>query len=360
MYPCHRGIRFLRYPAALALCAALCGCTPSGGSGGVQPGEDATDVDVSLGTDGKFSLGQASHDEVVVSEDLTDQAPALAAQRATVTIAPADVTITRRAGSSATVAVAVTMFVDSNGTAAVCSDGVLLAEAQLLLDSNGTTSVTPQVVEVPADALPWLSSGLFDLCVAVESPRAGQVDIRRFTIRYITPSDLSEFTCEQIWALPAVQSALRDLAAADRPFGLHEGTTPAQIEGTYDLIDRVTYDPDGTDDNGAVLRGNVTFANQRGGTVEREGFDASITQWIQGTGRDVSLCVLARSHHADCDQTIARLESVTVSSDGRMEGRALAVVIDRHDHQDPTCGAEGDFIYGTVQFTPLDASTNGG
>jgi hypothetical protein len=59
-----------------------------------------------------------------------------------------------------------------------------------------------------------------------------------------------------------------------------------------------------------------------------------------------------------CDQTIARLESLSFdSATGNLEGEFLSVAVRRHDFTSESCGAAGDFIYGSLSLTYQGGST---
>jgi hypothetical protein len=214
-------------------------------------------------------------------------------------------------------------------------------------------------VDVPEEILPLLSGGEFELCLELLATRRADVTVDRLTLRYVTDDDLSGFTCEQIFALPDVQNALETLDDNELEFTLYEGDSPDSIEGTYRMTDRVLFDPDDTDTDG-VITGTITFSNQGQGTVERGGFDATIEQAIQGATDTVSVCVLGRSNNAECDQTIARMESLAWSEEEQAwDGTYLAVVVERHTSTESWCGEAGDFNFGEILFRPSDASTNG-
>jgi len=339
------------------------GCAGSGGSGGSgggggTPQETETDVQLRPRSAGEFTFEEAGTLAQSVSLDVRADAPALPPRRAGLLVDAEDVTMTPAAGDVQSAAV-LTAYFGEFGQADVCEDGTALPEIRLRRAVGGTVTAEPAEVDVPDEILSLLSGGEFELCIDLLAARPGDVTIDGFTLRYVTNDSLTGFTCEQIFALPDVQNALETLDDNDLEFSLFAGSSPGSIEGTYRMTDRVLFDPDDTDSEG-VITGTITFSNQGEGTVQRRGFDAALEQAIQGSADTVSVCVLGRSNNAECDQTIARMESLTWSEEEQAwDGTYLAVVVQRHPSTADWCGQAGDFNYGEILFRPQDASTNG-
>ncbi|UCG17354.1 MAG: hypothetical protein JSV19_04840 [Phycisphaerales bacterium] len=349
-----------RVGAAALLCVGLSvsGCYPGGSADGAASGDSVavdaeTDVAVPLGSAGRFDFADTQDPVNSLPVDIGNDVPHLPPHSAMLSIDPDDVSITSETGGLAQTTATLTVRVGQIGQPDVCAEGVPAPTLQLELDPDGAVSVTPDSVDLPDELLPTLSSGEFELCLVLSSAGAGQTDIEQLTIRYVTSSDLTGLSCERIVALPAVQDALDVLDGENDDtltFALNEGTTPLDIVDSYFWRDRVTFNPNdpNADD---VHTGTVTFANQVDTTVERSGFDATITQWIQGAGNDVSLCVITRTHNPDCDQTIARLESLSwYEEDQVWDGRFLAVVAERHTPGQDTCSDVGSFNYGETRY----------
>jgi hypothetical protein len=342
-----------------ALASGCTSSTPSGGSGtggsGSGGGADTptastTDISAGLGPLGRFTFeGDSTSDSTALPIDVSFAVPNLPAASATIGIDPAKVTMQlagRRTEASATLA----MRIATSGAADVCNTGTALADITLALDTETGVTVTPASVDVPADALPALSTGNFEVCLAVDSAEADEVELSAFEIAYTTPTDFSTLTCEQIFSARPVQDALETLTLNDLTFALNEGNTPITIENSYFMTDTVSFDPDEFDTEG-VLTGTITFSNQSGSMIERSGFGASIQHRIEGTDGDVTMCLLARTNNPTCDQTIARIESVSLSADGEVfDGTYLAVVIEENASTDVNCGDPGDFNFGTLRF----------
>ncbi len=339
------------------------GCAGSGGSGGSgggggTPQETETDVQLRPRSAGEFTFEEAGTLAQSVSLDVRADTPALPPRRAGLLVDAADVTMIPAAGDAQS-SVLLTARFGEFGQADVCEDGTALPQIRLRRAVGGTVTAEPAEVDVPDEILSLLSGGEFELCIDLLATRPGDVTIDRFTLRYVTDDSLTGFTCEQIFALPDVRNALETLDDNELVFALYRGNNPGSIEGAYRMRDRVLFDPDDTDTQG-VITGAITFANQSQGMVQRSGFNASLEQAIQGSANTVSVCVLGRSNNTECDQTIARMESLAWSEEEQVwDGTYLAVVVQRHPSTADWCSQAGDFNYGEILFRPQDASTNG-
>ena len=356
---CQRGVVAALIFAGLSVSGCYSGGSAGGGTSGDSAAGDAeTEVIVALGSAGQFDFADTQEPANVLPVDISDDVPRLPPHSATLSIDANDVSITSQSGGFTQTTATLTVHVGPIGRPDVCLEGVPAPSVQLELDPDGAVSVSPDRVDIPDELLPTLSSGEFELCLALSSTDAGAVGIERFTIRYVTSSDLTGLSCERIVALPAVQDALAALTGENDDtltFALNEGTMPLDIVDSYSWTDRVTFNPNDPDADD-VHTGTVTFANQGDTTVERSGFDATITQWIQGADNDVSLCVITRTHNPDCDQTIARLESLTWSEEDQLwDGTFLAVVADRHTPGQDTCSEVGSFNYGDTEYRMIFA-----
>ncbi len=356
-----KGVRLFAGAGIAAVALFGAGCTGAGGGsggGGGAPGETETDVRLRPGSAGEFAFTKADALGQSVSLDVRADVPPLPPRRASLLVDPADITMTPAAGDVEGSAV-LTAYFGEFGQADVCEKGTALPEIRLRRAVGGAVTAEPAGVEAPDGILSLLSGGEYELCIALAAMQPGEVMIDSLHLRYVTDDNLAGFSCEQIFALPDVRHALETLNDNDLEFRLFAGNDPGSIEGTYRMRDRVRFDPDGSD-TGGVITGAITFADQAGGRVQRRGFNASLEQAIQGSSDNVSVCVLGRSANAECDQTIARLESLTWSESLQAwDGTYLAVVVQRHASTADWCGGEGDFNYGDIRFATQNASTNG-
>lgn len=346
----------------LALLTGCSGGGQTGGNGGTTPndnssGQTTTDATVELGEAGRFGFAGGNTADQTLSVDVTAALGAVPPRSASFLVDPDVVSITAGTAADGAATVELTLLVATNGLDQVCTNGFRLAPFVLSVGTNGAAAVSPATVDATSNALDIVLSGVFDLCLQARSDTAAQAEVQRLTIRYVSPP-AGELSCADILALSGAQDALARLESSGRSFALNPGDSPANVEGSYTLEQTTEFDPDDTN-TGDVLSGAVTLSDQTGGTIRRTGFGGALDQRVEGTGDQVSFCVLARTNNAACDQTVARLESVTVSQDGQLlTGDFLAVVIERHDFTNDQCGAAGDFIYGTITLTGLATAFN--
>jgi hypothetical protein len=352
-------VRTNRFCVALLLSLAATlgpGCRQSPDGPGNVPNQNASDpngIDLVLALEpaAKFEVQPGVPNRQAWAVDVSTAVPAVPPTETTIVFDPQDIAVMRTSADMEASATLKT-YIASIDDVDVCSSGVPLANTQIWAGTNGTVAVTPESLDVTPGTASLLTSGRFSLCLEVFAARAESVQIDAITLRFVERTDLSTFTCDEISALAPVQAAVATLEDNRLAFTLPSGNAPALIEGIYAMRQEVTFDPYNFNTNG-IRTGTITFAAQTDASVSRSGFGASVDQTIVGTANEVGLCVLARTYDLDCDQTIALLESLTISTNGMsMAGNTLAVVIERHDAQKPTCGDRGDFRFGTVSFTP--------
>ncbi len=367
------------------------GCSGGGAGGAGGTSSPSNTVTVQLGSLGLFSfVDLAESKSQTVPTDVAGDVPVLPVQSAAISIDPADVTVTA-ADSTGPASADIVIRVGESGSADLCTDGIAMPTIGLALDESQTLTVSPESVNVPASAVAQLASGVFDTCVTVTVNNASEVDVSSFDIDYNTPLDFASLDCAEIMATPAVQAAVATLADNGFTFKVNSGTDPVDITNQTDLpehylmTDRVFFDPDDADtaSQGEGRVRNIRFSEQSGTRILRSHYPdgdesnaVSIRHSIEGSGRDVTMCMVARTNAPGCDQTLARVETVLVSEDGSVaEGDFLAVVLEEHVPTDATCGNPGDFAFGTVVFrisfgsigttsdtteTPTEGDTSGG
>src|SRR5690606_7581273 len=173
------------------------------------------------------------------------------------------------------------------------------------------------------------------------------VTVAQLRIQWVMPDDVVATSCAEVLALPEVQDAIADAASNGFDFDLPEGSSVPDLEGDYQLTQVVTFDPDG-DNEGDETEGPITLDDQRAGGIRRRGFNASTRFFLTGNASTVGFCTVQRTRKASCDQTIARLEALEMTSNGTLDGHFISVAVRRHAFTDPTCGARGDYIFGEL------------
>ncbi len=338
----------------------LFGCQPppGGGSGNANGNSNSGNntnftgsIDVNLGAVSQFELDGFSHSEQRISVSLTAQLGINQLSGLGFALADDEVSVEpgAPADSGSNGLTTLDLLIAPVGTADACTSGIAVGRFNITFDTTTIKSITPAQVEADADALATAGDGAFELCLRADSGTAQTLIVNRLRVLYnaTTPA----LTCAEILALDEVQAAVAALQGHDLGFSLQEGNSPPDIEGTYAVTETISFDPDDTDTNTTRERVDV-LGNQTDGHITRATGEASLQQSLSGNEDGVNLCVLARSNNPDCDQTIARLESYTISNNGTiLDGRFLAVVVERHTSGVSTCGQAGDFIHGTIHLT---------
>ncbi len=343
---------------SLLMTAALAGCTPSGGNNN-GPGGSVT-VAVPLGDVGKLDVGTSGVASKGGSFDIQSQLPSGDVVGASLSIDAADITIgtaTDQAGTNGLAAqVNLQVGVAPTGGDA-CAQQTDSVSFQIDVGSSGAAaSVSPTSMIVGTNGAALLESGQFGLCLTAESDTPVSLTVASLNVIFELAGDVTAASCDEILALPEVQAAIVDLASNGVTFALPAGASLPDITGTYAYSQTTTFDPDGAN-TGDTKTGSVTLANQTSTTIQRSGFSASIDQFIVGNATTVGFCTIDRTNDSTCDQTIARLESMTLDpATGNLDGAFLSVAVRRHAYTDPTCGARGDFIYGDVSLTAAQAA----
>lgn len=357
------------YPASglLPVLMLIAGC-PGGGGGNTN--SNANDNSLSfeqsvvldLTTNGQFDFAGSesveSHFSVSIAEALgmsTLDAFAVALDPGDVELTAADPNGVGTNGIDTNGLTTLDVLVGALEDPNVCASGVALGRFELTIGSNGSVLVDPAELPASASALSLVEGGDFELCLRAASDAGGTLTLDRLTLRFNATAP--ELNCSEIMALAQVRDALDLLADEGLFFDLRRGSTPPDITGSYTVTHAVEFDPDGSDERELPTRTD-TFSNQSEGAITRETGRVELEQSIVGSTGGVSLCVLARSNNPDCDQTIARVESYDVGTNGAgLEGSFLAVVIERHPSDAADCGPPGDFIFGSITLTS-EAGTN--
>ncbi|NOX58584.1 MAG: hypothetical protein GXP29_06970 [Planctomycetes bacterium] len=340
---------YLRLIGAFFLILGAVGCTPVAVP---DPGVPASGTTVVLDLDSNGvidvgSVGFASDQRIF---DISSSVPAEAPQRATISLDAADISVGTSSDVGSSGVVVVTLRLSADVTTNACEAGTPQTPFIANIQNNQIADIVPAEIDVNTDGLAALSGGRFGLCVTVSTTEPRRVEIARLTVRFPAPAPLSANSCADVLALPQVQSALTTLAAASIDFSLPPGASPGSIVDSYTLTESTTFDPDSVN-VGQAQNGPITFSNQSAATVDRTGFGSTVTQFIVGDATSIGLCTLARTNDPLCDQTIARLEALTLDPEtGDLVGQFLAVAVQRHRNLDRACGATGDFVFGTVNL----------
>ena len=343
------------------LLLTLGGCTPGsngGGNSNSSPNDNSsTTTDLDLGSNGVFELSGGTAAEQHLAVSLTDQLGVNQLTALSFTLASADVAIATTGGATPSAGSQTTLDLRLAPERAIdpCGTGAAIGRFEIAFGSNGVSSVSPAELNVDSNGLSTTGNGVFQLCLVAASDADQTLTVAKLGVRF--SSAVPALSCAEILALGDVQAAI-DLAATNGyPFALQTGTQPRNIEGSYTVAETVTFDPDNAD-TGETRNRVDTFTNQNGDQITRTSGEASLLESISGSDTGVNLCVLARSYHTACDQTIARLETYAVTGDGSvLDGQFLAVVIERHTAA-TTCGAVGDFIYGSISLSSPSPSAD--
>ncbi len=340
---------------ALASCVAS-GCTPTQNPGN---GGGGSTVTLDISSNGVFIVGGSGNISRRLPIDITSQLPAIAPQNATISIAEADIIIADNpsqpdVGTSGVVVV--TLRFEADMTTNACQSAVQETPITVNHLENAVTTISPESITVSTTGLESMLAGEFSMCVSVSTTIARTVTLNRINVNFGEPPPIVANSCAEILALPQVQDAIVQLVAASQSFSLPSGPQPPNIEDSYALTQETTFDPDGSD-VGRTQTGTIVFSNQQSQTINRSGFDSNVSQFIVGDATSVGLCVISRTNDAICDQTIARLESMSVDPDtGELTGQFLSVAVRRHGGLSPSCGATGDFVFGDVRFQSQSGS----
>jgi hypothetical protein len=313
-------------------------------------------VDLNLTTNGVFDLTGGGRVEHRFSASIAEALGMSTLDAFAVGLDPADVEVadlgTNGVGANASIAVEV--LVGALDDEDVCAAGISLGRFDVVLGTNGEVSVEPAQLPASASALNLVSAGDFEMCLSAASALDQTLNLEQITLLLDTTAPL--LNCSELVALAQVQDALDFLADEGFSFELRRGSEPLDITGRYSVTHAVEFDPDGSDEGDLPSRTDV-FSGQADGVVVRATGRAELDQFIVGTETSVSLCTLARTSNPECDQTIARLESYDVGTNGvDLEGGFLAVVIERHPSADSQCGPVGDFIFGSIALIPQDTA----
>lgn len=343
--------------ALIAALPALGGCQPSSGgsgNGNANSGDNTNfnnSVDVNLGGSSEFDLSGQTPADNQITVSLADElgvnrltSLAFAVSVEEVTISPADTGDLTSNGHTT-----LNLFVALADTSDACSSGIDVGSFDIGFDAGGVDSITPTRLDAGAEALAAAADGVFELCLRAASDVDQTLIVNRLQVLF--DFAMPSLTCAEILALNEVQAAIDVLGDNNLTFGLQTGDQPRNIEGTWSVDQTIEFDPDGTD-AGTMPERMDTFSSQSGDGITRTTGEAMLEQSISGSDEGVNLCVLARSNNPTCDQTIARLESYTVAGNGQtLDGSFLAVVVERHTTDSPSCGQQGDFVYGSIDLT---------
>lgn len=327
---------------ALLLCSALVGCEPGDGGGSGDPNV----VPFLLGSTGVLAAG----DEGTVSNtgqfDIREGLPVETPGSAEIILDPDDVLF--GSNGPAAVSASLELRIDPFDAADVCSSGAALDAFTIGMSTSGTAVVTPESVAVNSAGFAALASGQFSLCVTLIATSGVSLTIDQMTVRFLPAPPVTAESCEEILALPLVQAALAELGSNGEGIVLPASGNLAELEGEYTLDQETTFDPDETN-VGDVQDGRVTLSNQTSSAIRRSGFDVSLDFFIQGHAATIGFCTLERTANPECDQTVARIEILQRDDEtGDLSGEFLAVAVRRHASLEPSCGAAGDFIFGTL------------
>ncbi|GJM26139.1 MAG: hypothetical protein DHS20C16_25540 [Phycisphaerae bacterium] len=338
----------------VALCVAG-GCTPTQNPGG--GGGSAVSLD--MGSNGVFDVGVEGILSRQFNFDISSDIPSDTPLSATITLEAADISVEN--GSSGvdvgtSGVVVVTLRLEPDLTTNACESGI--GQTPIVVDhvDNIVTEILPAEINVNTTGLQALLAGRFNLCMSVSTTEPRLVNINRLSVDFPEPPPIVANNCAEILSLPQVQDALGQLNAASLNFSLPPGTQPATIEDSYSFVQETTFDPDASD-VGRTQNGTIVFSNQQAQTVDRTGFGSTVTEFVVGDATSIGLCTINRTNEALCDQTIARLESLTVDpTTGNLTGQFVSVAVRRHGGLAPSCGATGDFVFGDVNFTSQTAA----
>ncbi len=327
------------------------GCTPTQNPGG---GGGDTSVFLDLGSNGIFDVDAEGILSRQFRIDISDDIPSDTPDRATLSLATADINVANGSseadvGTSGVIVVALRLVSDLGTNA--CDAGS--AETPIVADyiDNVITEILPATADVSTTGLQALLGGEFNLCVSVSTTEPRLVTIDRIGVEFPQPQPIVANSCAEILALAQIQNAITQLNASSLSFALPQGGQPANIEGSYLFEEETTFDPDGSN-TGQMQNGTIDFSNQQSQTIDRAGFDSTVNEFIVGDATSIGLCTISRTNESLCDQTIARLESLTIDPDtGDIDGQFLSVAVRRHGGLSPSCGATGDFVFGNVSFT---------
>ena len=341
-----------------------CGPTPDPGDGNGYSSGPATAA-IELGETGVFSeglTGAPTHDGVF---DISDKFPVEEPVAARLFIDAEDITV----GTADDIAAGTAA--DAEGLPdAVVSVSVLITPADepepcsvlgsnhffnISIESGQVVGIEPESEQVSTEDFARLRDGAFSLCVVAYAEVDFPLTVAALGVRFVSADEVTANNCDEILALPQVQSAIDRLAGQRFEFELPAaGTGTPDLEGDYVLSETILFDPD-TTNMGETNSTNVTLLEQTDTTIGRAVGEVSITQFIQGNASTIGLCTLQRTNSAACDQTIARLESLAIGTNGGgWSGRFLSVAVQRHSATDETCGTTGDFIYGSMSMVSAD------
>ncbi|MCP4594644.1 MAG: hypothetical protein GY842_28260 [bacterium] len=346
----------------LFACALIClgwvvtGCvppapTPGGNTNGNVNDNFNNSEDISLGADGQFDIadgGDVAHAVAVELSSglglntLTELAVAINRSEVSIDVTDAD--------TSAEQVTTLDVLIAAEDA---CSSGASLGQFEIAIDANTAGAITPARLEADAGALVAAGDGDFELCLRAASQIDQTLIVSRISVLY--SAALPQMSCSEILAQAGVQTAITTLAGQGFALALHEGDQPRDVEGTYLVRGTIDFDPDGTD-SGALTERVDVLSGQTAERITRTTGTASLEQSISGDSTNVNLCVSARSHNATCDQTIARMEAYDASNPSLLEGEFLAVVLERHTSGSESCGAAGDFIYGSIELVRQSTS----
>jgi len=339
-----------------ALIVALlvpCGCSPAPLPGNANSGQNTnfnSSVDVNLGANSEFDLTSGAAVERQVRVSLASELGVNGLSGLGFAISEDQVTIVPDNPGNLTSNGLTTLdlFIAPADVTDACSSGINAGRFAIAFDTTETLTITPAQLDADANALAAAGDGVFELCLRAASGIDQSMIVNRLQVRFdaATPS----LTCAEILALSQVQAAITLLEENDLTFALQDGHSPRNIEATYEVRETIEFDPDHAD-TGTRQRLDI-LSGQTADHITRTTGSVGLEQSISGGQDGVNLCVLARSHNSTCDQTIARLESYEVLSNGQtLDGTFLAVVVERHTTGTTTCGQQGDFIYGAIDLT---------
>lgn len=329
----------------------VCGC-PASNSGGDES------VELRFDADGPIAVDANSSAMRVVSFDISAQLPQQRVGSIEISLVSPDIQIDSTGGSNVQVRIGLTVA-DQNAID-TCSSGIEVASFDVSIESNSVRTIAPETVTVTTAGLSTFLAGQFSGCLTVSSDAAVTLTIQRFTLAFLDPAPIAATSCEQVLALPAVQNALT--RSGSNGFLLRFPTPtatgpPTGINGSFDLDQDTTFDPDGAN-VGDTEDGSVRLTVMPDATVRRDGFGGFVDFFTSPAANSIGFCTVARTNNPVCDQTVARIEALAIDPDtGVLTGRFLAVSVRREQFTDPLCGDDGDFIFGNLTLTPRVSQT---
>ena len=329
--------------------------TNDNGSGNADP----TVAIITLGEAGVFGEGITTSLQNATTVGIAEQVPQEDPTEIRLFIDPSDIALgtavdvdTTGTGTNSPTLVTVLVILAAPDEPDPCATLNQLLFFDIEIDSTGLATISPESSVVDPIGFPLLREGSFSLCVGAISTSEISFTLKALRVRYVLPGEIVANSCADILALPEVATAVTTLSSNGIAFTLPGGSSVPNLEGAYALEESTTFDPDG-DNVGDTQSGTVTLAKQSGSSITREGFGASLDQFIVGDDAAVGFCTLKRTGASTCDQTIARLESHTRNTaTGKLEGNFLSVAVRRHAFTNAACGQAGSFVYGAVTLTP--------